>query len=416
MINDSLPGQRWQSLTSLGVFVFFSMAFAIPSGYSFGAALLLLTSLAYLLSRPALQPSTEDRALAYLLLVVFLVALSAFLIHGNKPKTLDQSSRYLLCIPILLLMLKAPPAARTLWCGLIIGAISAFGLALWQRFTEGSYRPDGYMTSAIPFGNISLTAGILCLAGFTWAKTQGRHASLWKIALCLGFAAGLCVSLLSGSRGGWLAIPAVLILYAIAFLGNSSMKHVAISTFLLAALLISAGFIMQRQIINRFDAAITEVNDYATNGNASTSIGMRLEAWRAAVISIGEKPVLGWSYKDYDAHLEQLTAEQKTKASITTLSNTHNNFIEVWLHQGLFGFLGLLALFMVPFWFFYKRLRSSDPAVQAFAIGGACLLACFFIFSLTQVILGRNNGIVFFGLTLVIFWGCMRNAEQRIQR
>ena len=165
--------------------------------------------------------------------------------------------------------------------------------------------------------------------------------------------------------------------------------------------------------MTRYDAAVAEVHDYTANGNASSSVGLRLEAWRTAINNIAEKPLLGWSYRDYDIRLTQLAANHKANVSITTLANTHNNFLEVWLHQGLFGFLALLELFMVPFWFFCKRLRSDDHAVQAFALGGACLLASFFVFSLTQVILGRNNGVIFFGLSLVIFWACMRNAEQK---
>ena len=165
--------------------------------------------------------------------------------------------------------------------------------------------------------------------------------------------------------------------------------------------------------MTRYDAAVAEVHDYTANGNASSSVGLRLEAWRTAINNIAEKPLLGWSYRDYDTRLAQLAANHKANVSITTLANTHNNFVEVWLHQGLFGFLALLALFVVPFWFFCKRLRSDDHAVQAFALGGACLLASFFVFSLTQVILGRNNGVIFFGLSLVIFWACMRNAEQK---
>jgi O-antigen ligase len=295
----------------------------------------------------------------------------------------------------------------------MLGVFSALCLALWQRHMQGNFRPDGFMTSAIPFGNLSLMAGILCLSGITWANTQYRYAWVWKVALYTGFLAGLYASLLSGSRGGWLAIPVVLAIFLVAFLKRDRLKAMAFSTVLLITAITLAGIGMQDQITARYDAAVMEAQDYASNGNASTSVGIRLEAWRTAMANIAEKPILGWSYNDYDARLQELAAEKKADASITALANTHNNFLEVWLHQGLLGLLSLLALFIVPFWFFCKRLRSDDHTVQAFALGGACLLACFFVFGLTQVILGRNNGVIFFGLTLVIFWACMRNAEQR---
>lgn len=356
--------------------------------------------------------SGEDKVLIYLMLAYFLVACAAFLIHGNKPKTLDQASRYLFFIPILVLLLRVPPSSKAVWSGLVLGAISAFGLALWQRYAQSTLRPDGFMTSAIPFGNLSLMAGILCLAGTSWANTYPRSAKAWKLALYMGFLAGLYVSILSGSRGGWLAIPLLLTIFFITTVKKNRMKATALSGFLTLAVVISSGIVMREEIIDRYDNALAEIHDYASHGVATSSVGVRLEAWRAAMMSIADRPILGWSHKDYDTHLQQLAIENKANLSITTLSNTHNNFLEVWLHQGLLGFIAFLALFAVPLKLFSRRLRSTDHAVRAFALGGVCLALGFFVFSLTQVILGRNNGVIFFWITLVIFWGSMRDAEK----
>jgi len=405
---------QWQVLTSTGIFAFFALSLAIPSGYSYGSGGLLLLALGYLCTRPAMLLSREDKALAYLLLSFFLVGLVSFLIHHNPPKTLDQSSRYLFFIPILILLLKIPTHPKALWSGLIVGALSALMLALWQRYAENNYRPDGFMTSAIPFGNLSLMAGVLCLAGVGWASTQRHCAWLWRIALSVGFLSGMYVSLLSGSRGGWLALPLALVIFIVAFFRKDRVRAIIVSVALVVIAVTAAGVSLREEIAFRYDAAVAEINEYALNGNASTSVGSRLGAWRVAIESIAERPLIGWSYKDYDTYLSLLAKKKEVDSSVTALANTHNNFLEIWLHQGLLGLLIFLALFIVPFWFFCKRLRSDDRTVQAFALGGACLLACFFVFSLTQVILGRNNGVIFFGLSLVIFWGCMRDAERRI--
>jgi len=413
MITYSPPNHRLYLFTSFSTFFFFALTFAIPSGYSYGFALLLLASLFYFFTDTRNHLSVEDKILTYLLLAFFLTAISAFFIHQNDVNTLDQSSRYLLFIPILFLILRVSVAPTAVWGGLTIGALSALTLALWQRFSEGNLRPDGYMTSAIPFGNLSLMVGVLCIAGIAWSGTRTRYALHWRIVLYAGFLAGLYVSLVSGSRGGWLATPAVITIFGAAFLRKGNLKRVMFNSLLILPLLLALGMTMQDQIVERFQAAATEMHEYAESNNSVTSVGVRLEAWRAAMVSIAEEPLLGWGYKDYTAHVREMAIKKEVNASIMALANTHNNFLEVWLHQGLFGFLAFLALLTVPFWFFCKRLRSNDPTVQAFALGGACLLACFFIFSLTQVILGRNNGVIFFGLTLVIFWGGMRNAEQK---
>jgi len=413
MIHKRLDRVYLQPIISCGVFIFFAFTFTVPSGYSYGAILLLFVSIVNLFSQSKIGMSGEDRILAYLLLASFLAALVAFIIHNEQIKNLDQSSRYLLFIPILFLLLKIPPSAQALWAGLISATLSALALALWQRYIQGNPRPDGFMTSAIPFGNLSIMAGILCLTGVSWANTQFRYARLWRIALCAGFLAGIYTSLLSGSRGGWLTLPVAFLIFIAAFIKKRSLKvnMVGVSLFLSAIGIV--GISMQAEITARYEIAIAEIHDYASNRNAATSTGLRLEAWRAAMMSIKKQPIVGWGYREYEARLNQLVDERKIDISVTSLANTHNNFLEVWLHQGLFGFLVFLALFAVTFCLFCKRLRSNDHAVQAFALGGTCLLASFFVFSLTQVILGRNNGVIFFGLSLVIFWACMRNAEQK---
>lgn len=416
MIDSRFDDRIWHVFTSAGVFIFFSLSLAIPSGYSYGAVALLLIACAYLLNRPKLELSREDKLFAYLLLCSFLVALGAFLIHDNEPNTLDQSSRYLLFIPILLLLLSVPLCGRALWVGLIVGALGALGLALWQRYVEGVLRPDGFMTSAIPFGNLSLMSGILCLTAMGWAETQHRHVKLWRFFLFVGFISGIYVSLLSGSRGGWLALPIVLVIFLVAFFRKDRLKTVVLGAFLLVVALAAAGMSLRQEITVRYDEAVTDMENYASEGIAATSVGIRLETWRATVKIIGERPLIGWSHDDYESRLRALAASNEADPLVTTLANTHNNFLEVWLHQGLLGLLVFLALLLGPFWLFCKRLRNADCVVQAFALGGACLAACFFIFSLTQVILGRNNGVIYFGVSLVILWGGMRKAEQQARR
>jgi len=382
----------WSLLVSIGTFLLYALTYAAPSGYSYGAALLLLTSLGYLTTRPRWQITAEDKAIACSFLCIFIVSAIIFFIHGNELKTLDQTSRYVLLVPILMLLLNTPPSLRILWAGIAAGSISAGIVAAWQRHWLELYRPDGFMTSAIPFGDISLMGGILCLAGMFWSNSQGRSVRIWQAALAMGFLAGVYASFLSGSRGGWLAIPATLTLFFIAFLTKKNLRQALLCLLLLVASISLIFLALRGEIMNRYDIAVLEVNQYAQHREADTSVGIRLEAWRAAIMNISEKPILGWSYQDYNARLYELAEEKKADISITSLANIHNNYLEAWVHQGIFGLLALLAMFIVPFWFFCKRLRSPNIKVQSLAVGGASLLVSFFIFGLTQVILGRNNG------------------------
>lgn len=391
--------------------------FVIPSGYSYGAALLLLGSLYFLAKRPTLALTAEDKIIVFAMLSVFLWSLFIVWLHGDSAKMLDQTSRFLFAIPILLMLLSVPPRLPLLWAGIVLGVVLSNGIAIWQIHWLGDPRASGFM-NIIHFGNIGLVFGLFCATGMLWAGTQGRYAGRWRIAFAIGIAASLYAVMASGSRGSWLAVPPVLALFFAAFLTKKNLKHVITGGSALVIAVAAVFSIPETGVQARYDLAVNEVHrymqeKYVFKNNAVSSVGARLEVWRTASLNIPERPLLGWSEKDYHAEIERLIAERKIDPYMHEMANTHNNYLEVWVFQGLIGLLALLALYCLPFWFFCKRLRSPDITVKALALSGATLMASYFMFSMSQVILGRNNGVIFFALTLVILWACLRHEETR---
>ncbi|HWL30190.1 MAG TPA: O-antigen ligase family protein [Burkholderiaceae bacterium] len=404
-------------LIPFSVFLYFSLMFAVPSGYSYGAALLLLGGLYFLARRPSLLLSRDDRAIIYAFFAVFLVSLFAVIVHGDGYKTLDQTSRFLFAIPILLLLLKLPPTLPTMWSGVVIGIVLSNGIAVWQLHWENEDRASGFL-NIIHFGNIGLVFGILCVTGMLWAGTQGRYANRWRAAFVLGVLASIYAVIASGSRGSWLAIPPVLLIFLAAFLTKRNLKHVIGA---LAALVVTVGVVFsvpETGVEDRYDLAVTEVNKYLDEkyvfeNEQVSSVGARLEIWRTAFINIPQKPLLGWGDAEYQVQLKHQVARGEIDPYMLQMANAHNNYLEVWIYQGLPGLLALLAVYFIPLWLFCKRIRSHDITVKALALSGAGLVASYSMFSMSQVILGRNNGVIFYALTLVILWACMREAERK---
>jgi O-antigen ligase len=174
-------------------------------------------------------------------------------------------------------------------------------------------------------------------------------------------------------------------------------------------------------IEQRYDLAVTEIDKYQEHkyvgqGEAVSSVGARLEVWRTALINIPQRPWLGWAEDDYKAELQRLVQTKEIDPYMLNMANAHNNYLEVLLFQGIVGLIALLAVFLLPLWFFCKRLRSDDFAVKALALCGSSLVASYMMFAISQVILGRNNGVIFYVLTLSIVWACMRQEESRGRR
>jgi O-antigen ligase len=410
-------GAPLESVASSGAFLFFCLMLAVPSGYSYGAALLLLAGLWFCAQRPALGLSREDRVLAWILLANTLIALAICLLHGDRLKTIDQSSRYVMAIPIMWLAMQRPPRMSWIWAGMALGAIASAGITLWQRHWEGMVRATGFVTSAIPYGDIGLMMAILCAAALYWRGGAARGRTWpWTCMLGLGVAAGLYSCLASETRGAWIAVPPVAVIFCVAFGRRRDLRRMLAAGLAVAALL-AAVFVMMpdRGLKARSFEAVREVQMYLHERNSGTSVGARLEMWRMALEHIPKKPLLGWNYQQYEAEVRRETVENKADPFVATLANTHNNYLEVWLHQGSFGLLALLALYWYALRGFCRRLRHPGRAVRVLAVSGASVMVSFFLFGLTQVILGRNNGVLFFLVSLAVFWGCMRHEENRAQ-
>ncbi|WP_143322954.1 O-antigen ligase family protein [Candidimonas nitroreducens] len=406
-------GGPLELMASLGAFLFFCLMLAVPSGYSYGAALLLLAGLLFCAQRPALGLSREDRMLAWLLLANTLIALAIFLLHGDELKTIDQSSRYAMAIPIMWLAMQRPPRRSWIWAGVALGAIASVGITLWQRHWEGIDRATGFVTSAIPYGDIGLMMAILCAAAlFSLSGAARGRAWPWACLLGLGVLAGLFSCVASETRGAWIALPPVAVIFCVAF-GRRRDLWRLLGAGVAGVAVLAAVFVMMpdQGLKARSFEAVREVQMYLHERNSGTSVGARLEMWRMALEHIPKKPLLGWSYAQYEAQVKRETVANKASPFVATLANTHNNYLEVWLHQGSFGLLALLALYWCALRGFCRRLRHPDLNVRVLAVSGASVMASFFLFGLTQVILGRNNGVLFFLVSLAVFWGCMRHEE-----
>lgn len=422
------PTPAWLSTwMAASAAIFFLLMLSAPSGYSVGGGLLFLGGVAVWIATstvgrngvvdgagPPMAPWTvEDRSLCWLLLAFFLTNALAVLWHSDPGKYLDQGVRYALAIPILVGLRRSDLRLDWIWAGLALGLVGAAGIAWWQTVHIGVLRAEGFLTSAIPFGDMALVMAFWCLLGAFLCGMQRRPG--WGLLLLIGALAGMYAFVASATRGGLVALPVLVILAATMLMQARFVRPVlAGCAVLLASVAIATAVFPVGQFAEeRYASTVAEWQAYARDGQVANNVGSRLEAWKAALISIPDRPLLGWGHVEYDRHLQGLIDGGRIHPFVGTLSNTHNNFIEIWLHQGTLGLFAFLALMISSFWYFCRRLRAPDLTVRVLACCGASLPAAFGAFGLTQVILGRNNGVMFFVLSLTILWAAMRQAEAR---
>jgi hypothetical protein len=120
-------------------------------------------------------------------------------------RVLGRYLRFLVLIPAYVAMRRAAPPRVAVWFALVAGALIAAASGLFQYFaSHGTIRAAGDSIS-ITFGDLAL------MTGFAAAVLTPRIEGRWRwpaLAFGLaGLAGGLTASILSGTRGGWLAIP-----------------------------------------------------------------------------------------------------------------------------------------------------------------------------------------------------------------
>ncbi|MFD1712616.1 O-antigen ligase family protein [Ottowia sp. GY511] len=396
-------------LTSLAAFLVPALALWLPSGYAWGIGLLFVGALAgapYWWRWPV-RP--ETRWLAGAIVVMALVWL-----HGSDwskgVSVLNKPVRYALVLPCLLYLMRFPPQLRWLLAGIAVGAACGGLRALYEVFILGLDRPwtSAEKTSnAIQLGNLCGMFGVMCWLQFTVYGPRWRWPLRLAVLACC--ALGLLGSLLSQTRGGWLAIALCLPILFWLIAHWVSHRRALVGLLVLGVLLVPLGWRMAPQLEQRLDWAIAEVTSYESTGNANTSVGHRLDHWNLAWAMGREKPLLGWGEAGYAAEKARRVAAGQAGPAVLEYGHAHNEVIDQFVKRGLLGVAGLGVLYLVPLALFWPRRRTVGRTPQlplddeiCIRLLGVTVVGAHMGFGLTQVFFAHYNGVMIY-LALLIF-------------
>jgi O-antigen ligase len=337
----------------------------------------------------------------------FLVSLWRFFAYQQNLLTLDGPSRLLFGLSCIGFVVCYKPPPRWFCLGLCLGAIGAAVIALVQRFGLGMERVDGFTHHPITFGDLALAQGLLALC----TLSELRHTR-WAALPWLALVSGLLVSVLSVSRGGWLALPLVagpLWYYGRALYGR--LIPLALATCLALAALAYA--VPASGVAQRVQDAVSDVEGYWQHQDATTSVGIRLELWKASWLMFREHPWLGVGRSGFDDALQQLEQQGKLQNSpALTYSSSHNDSLHFLATGGLLDFSCLLLMYGAPLLFFVRVLQQPGPSRSAPALMGLVLVLCFLAFGLTDVMFWLMTPKMFYIMfTSVLIGLCLAQKE-----
>lgn len=375
--------------------------------------LLLLTAIVCLVRmRRTLSTSHWDKYSIAFALAMASPVLAIFLsqaYHGQfKASSYDWASRFLLSIPIFLALRQTSIRALTiLQFAIPLGALVTLTLLILHPavWAEGRHTTS-YAFNLIHFSDTALMLGFLSLFSINWERRDHAAISIFKFC---GFLAGIYMSIQSGERGGWIAIPPLLMLWAISYNKERLWLKLAI-----AALVIGCAAWMSYALIDsvqlRINSIFQDLNAYAS-GNKDTSLGIRLQQWQAAIYLFSENPVFGVGTGGFLQAMPALSQQGMLTPLAASYGNAeiHSEIFAKGVETGTFGLLSLLSIYVVPVVIFWQVARFSALQSRRAGFMGICLVAGFFIFGLTVEIFNLKMTATFFSLTLAALMAAATN-------
>ncbi|CAM4045353.1 O-antigen ligase family protein [Vreelandella rituensis] len=345
-----------------------------------------------------------DGLLLALLLGVGMVELAAGAWHDSLRQALPLAGAAWLAALVLVMLRAVPPRPLAWWAGLAVSGLGVGGWAAWQKLVEGLTRATGHPPlHSIFFGNLALLSALLCLAGLGWAWQQRTTRFFWVALLLSGAAGGGLASALSGTRGGWLALPLVIGVFYGGYARRwpAAWRWLALSAVL--ALIMAMYVIPQSGVEKRVDKAVAEVHRYI-EGTDYGSVGARLEMYRGALVLIRERPLVGYGHQGYQPAMQALEEKGVLSPGLGNYWHAHNDLLDAWVRRGLPGFLMVLALYLVPLWRFLPGLRTKNPVQRSFAVAGVLLPVAFMGFGLSYSFFAYPAGIAVYSGWLIFLW------------
>jgi O-antigen ligase len=176
------------------------------------------------------------------------------------------------------------------------------------------------------------------------------------------FAMGLTAIVLSSARGAWVTLVIGSLIYIILIfkqgLVNNNNNKIIIVLFITTLVGISSTIDGVR---DRTSLAYLQYNQWISGavGSTKSSVGTRLEMYRAGLKAVPDTPLFGHGYRQANVVASHYASKESQK-HIASFNHLHNAYLSMFLYSGIFGLLSLLLLFYAPLRLFIKNIGNRN--------------------------------------------------------
>jgi len=324
-------------------------------------------------------------------ILLFLLILGLGIIYSEDKisalRVLETNFSFL-AIPIVFNVIK--PAKRNLYSllisfisGVLIASMICIGFAIY-RYTKSLDSSFFLFETLMDIVGIQPTyfAYYLCFSlTLSLYFLYYRELAVSKYILTLVSIFLFIILMLTAGRTAYISMLLVFAFFILKFLFEESRSIEKRQVFIL-----SVTFLVSMLFINSLN-----LNVDASHINESTDYWERIELWKAALNS-SKNWFFGVGTGDFDQLNDYYLSHGLTSFAQENL-NSHNQFLQSFFTNGMLGVLSVLILIIRPI---YLSIRHEH-------VLGTLVFFPFIVYGITEVFLGRYQGVVFFALIHQLF-------------
>ena len=409
-LKDSLAERLWPYFGWLS-FLFFTTFLVLNRAVHALLALFLVVIAIVISYACRLQLDKELRVLAWVLVANLLLALPNIVLGRDGLISLENPVRMLMMLPLIMAVMYSGLRIRFISVGLAFGMLAAALVVTWQYYSLGEPRP-GIHYNPLLFSEIAMSVfAVLLVASLVY---RDRLAPLYIVGL---LAALYCVNI-SGSRGTFIAIVPMAFYLIWWSWRRGALTQVFSSRRELwkpAILLILSGLLISNgPILDRIRLATKQTTDYLESADTMTSISLRLELWRGALMAGRDHPLLGIGFRERYTYLNQKIADGDLKPYVANSRHVHNDYLAALQSRGIPGLLLQLLLYGAPIWIFMRGLAGARDDKLFAALAGMLVTIGYATYSLTEVPMHNGQPLVFFIVIISLCIGIIKHTRSAV--
>ena len=344
--------------------------------------------------RPALIK--EEKIWLWLCAAFFLSFVISSWVNGwthLQNRAFGVDVRYLLVVPLFLMLRQYSMAGRFLLAGVMLSAITLAAQAYYDVEVLHLARAQGPYSPNL-LGPVAALVVVWLLSSWNqWGKLR------WLLPLLV--LAALWAVAMSGSRGAYVGLLAMLLVWCGLFF-KGWQRVAALIVVLILPVAVYHSF---PSLAERVDVAASEVSVYFEKleqgrHEASGAINVRFEMWRAGWMVFKDAPVVGVGPNNYTEAVRKYVGQDGLPGAVAHHGQAHNAYVDILMSRGMVGFQIFMVMLFYPLYCFLKT-RQASPSTAVF---GIVQIIGFAVFSITDAsTFDKGNFVSIYLLCMTIF-------------